>query len=340
MSDFFTRLAERAQGTAPLIAPAIGPVFAPGRSLEEPADTSERPADDPRGRFHDPSSPSSANTFAEASLSSPAPFEDRAPGERHPSSVDEETPTLRPAEANAETRWPERPTESPLGSEGLRLARLSVEGRRTEPAPPEGKHPREEEEEHDNATAANLVSDATEPLPADRRGARPSAVIRRAIAEPETAAAPRTVRPADTQPRSPASTAAEADAAVRPIPQDAKLLRPTASGVEAAEAAWDTAPGPTRSELRRGLPRERSPSDETPTLRPASVRLPDRDVERVRDAAASHRATDPAPVHVHIGTVEVRSEAPTPVAVPTPSAPRPSGMTLDEYLKSRDEGRR
>jgi hypothetical protein len=49
---------------------------------------------------------------------------------------------------------------------------------------------------------------------------------------------------------------------------------------------------------------------------------------------------EPPAIHVTIGRVEVRARFAPPPPVPEKPRTRPSGLTLDEYLRQRSEGRR
>ncbi len=79
----------------------------------------------------------------------------------------------------------------------------------------------------------------------------------------------------------------------------------------------------------------KSKSESKPVLAP----LPISTTTRVKDSTLEPTAAPESVVHIHIGRIDVRAVTPSqnPVARIVPQKPR---LTLDDYLRQRDEGKR
>jgi hypothetical protein len=145
------------------------------------------------------------------------------------------------------------------------------------------------------------------------------------------------------QPRPPVHRAA-AQEVVRPVPASpsAEVGAVPTTGERAATSP--TAPparsAPASSEPESAMPP--APAPLTKVLAPAHATIP-----RISPAPSSperagsaNSVPSPRPVHITIGRIEVRAVHPPPEPVPHRPAPAAPRISLEEYLKQRNGGRR
>jgi hypothetical protein len=264
MSDFLSRLAERALGVAALVRPRIEPIFAPKPREEnflepEPSLPALASSASPEA----PCSPVLAPQKAESPVSVEAVAEQRRPVRKK--GFDAGEPLLAASEEEAPARI-ERHTPP--------LWRTNSTGLESFPAP---------RMEPDRASA---------PVVEPRQTRR---------ASEEALAAPVFVSPSQSM--------------AAPV----QLMRPQAP-------ARATLPAPGEA---------RSPAAVTATAAtPAVFR------RRTDSHATAPTRGEPEVVRVTIGRIDVRAELPPPTARLAPRRAEPPGLSLDEYLKQRAEGRR
>jgi hypothetical protein len=127
-----------------------------------------------------------------------------------------------------------------------------------------------------------------------------------------------------------------------------ETVQPSPEHAEARRQHVATAMGPPLSEVERPVayrPQTTSPA-QVPFAEPQPApRLP-RHAEPMRSQALQRpelpQAFRPAPptVHVSIGRIEVRAEITSPAPAPRVQRPRPSTLSLDQFLKQAGKGTR
>jgi hypothetical protein len=169
----------------------------------------------------------------------------------------------------------------------------------------------------------------------------------------------------DFSPQKPSRVAAVEPPVVRPIaeaplrPPDVATAEPVVRGAPASLASEPRARAPAIVE-QATAPTARSahgstvPTSETPpaVATPKHVVAPARTtVSRVSPApssfeparnsrAARNDSSSPRAIHITIGRIEVRAVHPPPEPVPRRSAPASPKISLEQYLKDRNGGRR
>jgi hypothetical protein len=301
MADFLTRLASRTLGLAPMAEPVIAPMFAPDPSLPAMAGSDE-PLDAAQ-QAAEPVEPRGA-----AGLPSASPIEN----------------AVRPVAARSRPD----PTEA-------RLAPPSVgemTSRAATAAPDDGivrDSPTRRRPPLSSAAASEIADEDALLMPAAGAMERRSPVEASMPAETPLLARPYSPDPSRTP------------AAWREEPADSVVRSVAGRGRGAPLSSWDV--GPDESLLLPLNPAE------TPSMRrdarapavvtPADELEPPRRAERGQ--AAAMPPSSPPTIEVTIGRVEVRAvHPPAPVARPKAAAPAAPSLSLEEYLRNQNGGRR
>jgi hypothetical protein len=364
MSDFLTRLAERAVGEGARVLPALPVRFSPGEPGVAPASASTPLADVDEGddwtreelidAAPAPVRPFRAESPRRAEASSAGSSADAPPPDVRASSAAEQPPTRTASSGDAIRPAPE---PSPPGHPPVEPMEVSAEVERPSadspnpvprPAnPPSRTVPRRAAVETPHPpvieAAASDVSEAPAPHQPTRREVR-AAGDARPVVRPsrqdeesgeEAGAAPSII------PRTQEKQGRDAMPS-RSTPQPAAATR---HEVEAPRPAEGRRENPPRERVRLAAQHQPAPRIVPPPrarLEPAPVPEPRERIGRV--AGEQNPASAPAPaIHVSIGRVEVRAVAapPTPARNrPAPAASASPGVSLDEYLRRRDGGRR
>lgn len=264
MTDFLTRLAERALDTLPVARPATAPIFAPGPDLataEEPDADRAVEGRDAFRRSHDS-------------------------GEASP----QDASRLKQREAR-----PSLPAHSLLPARG-EAGKAVSQG------------------------ATRSISSGEAP---DRR------------------VGPRALNAGD---------ASDSSGDVRALRREGRAESERESGNRAEEVSGRRAGGDSRDHDLRAfdLPEGRRPASSRAAIAPVAIRaaepaLPKGVGESSQSGsrAAADERTSPPVIKISIGRVDVRAVEPRPSRAPRADRSRPdAALTLDEYLKQRDEGKR
>lgn len=166
-------------------------------------------------------------------------------------------------------------------------------------------------------------------------------ITRPGVETPRSQAAPPTERPAvvvRVERPPPLRPQAGPGLAAGPGPKDNAPTAPT----PAAPATRPRAKGPVAEAQPAGRQQRRRPP--LATIVPSARRRPPAPPVPVAPPARGPAAPEPkgpAPVHINIGRIVVRAEAPVPAQRPAASASRtPRTVDLADYLNHRDRGRR
>jgi len=309
MADFLTRLASRTLGLAPMAEPVVAPLFAPDPSLPEIAGSDE--------------------ALDASQAVEPAVTRDALPPLSSP------TDMVRPVAPRSRPdliEWP---------------ALLATEART---APPSAG-----ETTSRAATAASDVASVGD-LPTRRRpplspvtaseSADEDALLIPAAGGPERRSP---VRPSTPTTGTPGETRSPArpdsyNSLHRPTPWTEEPVAASGRSAErqggVAPPSWDAGPDePLLLPLTPAKAREmRRDARAAAVVTPADEPEPSQRAER---GPASATSSSPPTIEVTIGRVEVRAvHPPTPVARPKPAAPVAPRLSLEEYLRNQNGGRR
>jgi hypothetical protein len=140
--------------------------------------------------------------------------------------------------------------------------------------------------------------------------------------------------PGEAKPVSPAPPSPEEAPSVHSETAGETPLRLKQEGVRLPLPAHSPPPDPSARQIREFMVKP------TPISVPAVVPYLHTDLHPLPDLAARNSPPEPTPtVHVTIGRIEVRATHPPDPPRRKP-APRPTVMSLDEYLQSRTNGER
>lgn len=305
MADFLTRLASRTLGLAPMAEPVIASMFAPDPSL--PAMTGPDEPLDASQQAAEPVAPRTASDLPSASPPegmvhpvAPRPQSDPTESRLTPTSVGETT----------------SPAATAASDDGI--VRDLPRRRRAQLSP---------------AAASEAADEDALLMPAAGAPERRSPVGASAPATTTPAETPLSARPDSPDPSRTPSTWTE-----EPV---------TASGRSAVRqgrsASWDVGPDePLLLPLNPAeAPSMRRDARAAAVVTPADEPEPRRRAERGQAATAAMPPSSPPTIEVTIGRVEVRAvHPPAPVARPKAAAPAAPSLSLEEYLRNQNGGRR
>jgi hypothetical protein len=363
MADFLTRLAERTLGVAPVVRPLIPPRFAP-ETIPYPLDpeweVETPPLDEPdetraprtREAPPQPSTPArrtrnTANGRREdQEVAPPAPQPDEAPPAREvPHSPDEAPPLDSRPDPRPEDA-PPRPAATAAERDDADQPLPPAEEKRKEPQETGAQvrsQPPEEVQREAPETSAGRSREPVETRSREEEESSPVASVR----PPATAGVSNEMR----QPREAGRERDErvAFAPSRDATRGSLVAPPESAPIRGASYPDDPAAEPV--ERVRVLPRVMPKWGEVPgseaSAQTRAMPEPSLAVSRTVGYAADvrqHRGlpgTPPPeapPITVSIGRVEVRAVPPAPE--PPRQAAAPAGLSLDDYLRSRDGERR
>ena len=320
MSDFLSRLVGRAMGRTPVVRPRLASLYEAGPAV---SGAPESGFGEPRAPDDSPRLESTEETAADAP--SPRRSRDEAPG------ADPEASAVprRPGDADAAVAGPSV-SERPRHDAPSRVAVRASKPAATEP-PSDASRP-SPTETPDPPEAGARSRRPARPTPAGRvtpqdvRESRPPRPVREGAGppaetadRPEALAVPSPTRRAPAEgptPRRPDATPAAPSVGNSDEVAD-RRLRPAVTAVPEGRA--ERAPA-IDGDFRRAADRPATPRAET------------------RKRATSPPAREPT-IQVTIGRIEVRAVTPPaqPAKPKKPTAPR---LSLDDYLRRRDEERR
>jgi hypothetical protein len=357
MSDFVTRLAERAMGTAPVVQPLIAPMFAPeppAHSMEPTPEDAHAPGSDPlpspedpaphhlieetRGLAHEEAGPRQEGRPTSVTPPSSAP--DAAVPDPHPLAVPEPSRHSHTSEReDPNSPYTPAPTRRPraVGVPGpLESGSASRQGDRQGPSSPgsrlssSGETPELEvatERSPQDPSRTTIVSARV--LPPHTRfksiHADAPAPERRGVEE-----APRRLVPEGSTPEPLAS---------EDVPDRPPLLRSTMVLAERAQVTAEEPPQRDEGSLKDTFAGEDTPGAD-PVIVPRIVgHRPEKRQESRQSQSRVLAPEPPAPtIRVAIGRIEVRAITP-PARKEMPVRPGPM-LSLDDYLKQRNGGHR
>jgi hypothetical protein len=325
MNDYLSRAVERETSAAPAVRPALPSLFEPG--------------------------PPSA-------IMTPLETESPTEGEPSRSAPDETEPRISPlheplAAVNALWSDPAIGAPEPPRQKGKKAPGESSAGLVATPIAPSttaafstGSSPAKQQQSPDVSATEPAGRPTAETPPTPRRAAATLGIVRPtggAPPKPLQAATEGIVRPAGVpQPRPIHPTAAQE--VVRPVSESPSREVGAVPTIDERAATSPTAP-PVRSARGSSEPKSATPPAPAPLTKvvaPAHATIPrispaPSSPERARSA---DNASSPRPVHITIGRIEVRAVHPPPEPArhrPAPAAPK---ISLEEYLKQRNGGRR
>jgi hypothetical protein len=362
MSDFVTRLAERAMGTAPVVQPLIASRFAP----------------EPASRWMEPApSPDDQDQMPHHEIGEPRPASD-APRliPDDPASPNEELDTSAPDGSPAELQTPARPESSrfsPTSGQEDRDAAPDKPGSRQrlrdagESDPSEtGVESRQEDQQNLSSPVPRPVVRAPEPGSRPLRSGESAPSERQAAPERSPQSTSR-ITVADSrilppEPRFETAHRVEPAPVRRGVDETLRRLVPKGSPFDpfsVEDGPGQAVPRTTTALAERGRVTAEAPAppsgadgflkadEDTPGAAPAIVprivrHQPDQRREQVPREPRVLAPEPPAPtIRVAIGRIEVRAITPPapPAQQETPARPGPL-LSLDDYLKQRNGGQR
>jgi hypothetical protein len=360
MADFLTRLAERTLGVAPVVRPLIPPRFAPETApypLELEWEVETPPPDEPDERRapRTREAPPQRSTPARRTRNT-AVGRREDQGVAPPAPQPDEAPTLPEAPHLAsEARPPDslpdpRPEEAPP-----RPAATATERDDTDRLPPPTEEKRKEPQEIGAQARSQPPEVVQREAPETSAGRSGKPVEMRSgeeeVSSPAAPGRPRRTARVSDEMRQPYEAGRERDEGVAFAPsrgatRGSLVTPPESAPIRGASYPDDPAAEPV--ERVRLLPRVVPKWGEVPasevSAHTRAMPEPSLAVSRTVGYAADvrqHRGLpDPAPpeappITVSIGRVEVRAVPPAPEPPRRQAAP-PAGVSLDDYLRSRD----
>ena len=311
MADFLTRLASRTLGLAPMAEPIIASMFAPEPSL-------------------------SAMIGSDEPLGTPQPA---AKPLASPGTVEPQGALGLPPAPQGNTIRPDAPRLRPDPAEAGLAPRVAAE-----------VTPRAAKAAPDDVIGRELPARQRTRLAPKSEIADEDALLMPAVGAPERQSFIETAIPAATLPSvtKPSVTTPSVMTVAEKSPDP--VVRSAAGKIRAVPASWDGGPDEplllplnpaANSPVQRNAPDPGPASRGRPAATPVDEFEPSRRGERGQTAAA---AMPPAPsptIEITIGRVEVRAvQPPAPVVRPQPAAPAAPRLSLEEYLRNQNGGRR
>jgi len=357
MADFLTRLAERTLGVAPVVRPLIPPRFAP-ETVPYPLDPEWEVETPPPGEPDETRAPRTRE--APPQRSTPARrTRNTANGRREdqgvapPAPQPDEAPPAREAPPPDSLPGP-RPEDAPP-----RPAATAAERDDADRPPPPAEEKRKEPQETGAQVRSQPPEEVQREAPETSAGRSGEPVEIRSGEEEESSPVapgrPRRTAGVSDEMRQPHEAGRERDEGVAFAPsrgatRGSLVARPESAPIRGASYPDDPAAEPV--ERVRVLPRLAPKWEEVPVSEASAhtraMPEPSLAVSRTVGYAADvrqHRGLpgppppEAPPITVSIGRVEVRAVPPAPEP-PRQQAAAPAGLSLDDYLRSRDGERR